>query len=140
MGIVYNTEKYTIACLSVHLVNELKQLYLIFLNCHVLYIVHYSRVGENIIDYIFLLLPTSNNDAVMGTIFFIFFYQGFGGSVLRPRRFLYFMFNCTVFHSFSRNENCVLVFFSLFRFRINVIRIRIQDFANLDPGADPNEN
>ena len=69
-------EKYTIACLSVHLVNELKQLYLIFLNCHVLYIVHYSRVGENIIDYIFLLLPTSNNDAVMGTIFLYFFIKG----------------------------------------------------------------
>ena len=69
-------EKYTIACLSVHLVNELKQLYLIFLNCHVLYIVHYSRVGENIIDYIFLLLQTSNNDAVMGTIFLYFFIEG----------------------------------------------------------------
>ena len=128
-------EKYTIACLSVHLVNELKQLYLIFLKCGV----QYSRVGENIIDYIFLLLPTSNNDAVMGTIFYIFLSR-----VWRLRspskEVLYFMFNCTVFHSFSRNENCVLVFFSLFRFRINVIRIRIQDFANLDPDADPNEN
>ena len=128
-------EKYTIACLSVHLVNELKQLYLIFLKCGV----QYSRVGENIIDYIFLLLPTSNNDAVMGTIFYIFLSR-----VWRLRspskEVLYFMFNCTVFHSFSRNENCVLVLFSLFRFRINVIRIRIQDFANLDPDADPNEN
>ena len=31
---------------------------------------------ENIIDYIFLLLPTSNNDAVMGTIFLYFFIKG----------------------------------------------------------------
>ena len=41
-----------------------------------MYIVHYSRVGENIIDYIFLLLQTSNNDAVMGTIFLYFFIEG----------------------------------------------------------------
>ena len=93
-----------------------------------MYIVHYSRVGENIIDYIFLLLPTSNNDAVMGTIFFIFLIKGLEAPFSVQGGFYTL---CSIVQYFT---------LSLFRFRINVIRIRIQDFANLDPDADPNEN